>query len=120
MHPTEPTAFARIATVTVPGAADVLEVVGEIDMVCADLLHVAAVELAERTPPNGVMVVDLSQVTFFGSTGIEALLRAHALLQSRGAILRVVTTPRITTVLTTIGLHTVLELHDTRERTVTE
>ncbi|MDG4807556.1 STAS domain-containing protein [Micromonospora sp. WMMD1120] len=59
-----------------------VEVAGEIDMSNAHLL----VELLESPAVAAVplVTVDLSMVTFFGASGVDALVRMRALLSERG------------------------------------
>jgi anti-sigma B factor antagonist len=55
--------------------ATVLDVAGEVDLTTeTDLLDAIAGAFAQRPP---LLVVDLTDVTFFGSSGRHALTRAH-------------------------------------------
>jgi anti-sigma B factor antagonist len=66
----------------------VVRVTGEVDMASAPLLR-ERLEHAARTCPR--VIVDLSNVTFFGAAGLHCLERADELLARRGATLSVVT-----------------------------
>ncbi|MBP2325761.1 anti-anti-sigma factor [Kibdelosporangium banguiense] len=72
------------------GAAVVLRASGEIDMNTAPLLA-EELEQAISTNPE-LIVVDLSDVTFFGSAGIAALLNAREQHTETGGRLRLVAT----------------------------
>lgn len=62
-------------------------VTGELDIATAPQLRAA---VAERPPPGGLVVVDLSPVTFMDSTGLGVILRLHAALTAEGSRLAVV------------------------------
>ncbi|MFC6091837.1 STAS domain-containing protein [Saccharothrix lopnurensis] len=61
------------------------------------------------------VVVDLTDVRFFASIGIEALLLAHERTRAGGGVLKIVTPRLVRRTLTSVGLGEVLELHDTLE-----
>jgi anti-anti-sigma factor len=61
-------------TVSRDGDRATVELRGELDMSGTERLR-AALEQAEE-PPNGLLVLDLSQLDFIDSTGLEVLLRA--------------------------------------------
>ncbi|HWN34769.1 MAG TPA: STAS domain-containing protein [Pseudonocardia sp.] len=58
------------------GGAVVVTAAGEVDLVTGPKLRAALAELLERPAPTPV-VVDLTTVTFLGSTGIAVLVDAH-------------------------------------------
>ncbi|QFZ18267.1 STAS domain-containing protein [Saccharothrix syringae] len=64
---------------------------------------------------RGSVVVDLTDVRFFASIGIEVLLVAHERTRTGGGELRIVTPRLVRRTLTSVGLGDVLELHDTLE-----
>lgn len=64
---------------------------------------------------RGAVVVDLTDVRFFASIGIEVLLLAHERSHAGGGVLRIVTPRLVRRTLTSVGLGSVLELHDTLE-----
>jgi anti-sigma B factor antagonist len=88
----------------------VVEVVGEIDMACADPVRAAITEQLDRRPAG--LVLDFTRVDFFGSTGIrllvEAVVRAQrldvdlAVATDRRAVLRPL---EITLVSQTVDIH---------------
>lgn len=70
----------------------VLSVLGEIDLVTVPGLEAA---IAEHVAAAPCLVIDLSAVTFFGSLGLSALLRATTLAEDRGTLLLLVTGDRV-------------------------
>ncbi|GAB3066954.1 STAS domain-containing protein [Micromonospora schwarzwaldensis] len=58
-----------------------VSVVGEVDLSNAHLLAELLENVAARTP---MVAVDLSEVTFFGANGTDALVRAHQVLTGQG------------------------------------
>jgi anti-sigma B factor antagonist len=98
----------------------VVVVAGEIDMATAPMLGrelTAAVEAGE-----GAVVLDLTDVTFFDSSGLRTAVVAHRDLGEQGRRLAVVCDPaehvRRTFVLA--GLADVLDLHPSREAALAE
>ena len=65
-----------------------LEIVGELDVASAGLLD-AALLRAEATAA-GLVVIDLTKVTFIDSTGLRAVLRAHARSEQKENRLRII------------------------------
>jgi anti-sigma B factor antagonist len=57
------------------GEAVVLEVSGEVDILTAPRLQESVLRLLEDQPP--VLVIDLSAVSFFGSSGLAVLVEAR-------------------------------------------
>lgn len=72
--------------------APVLRCSGEIDMTSAAVLREAIGGLLDRRPP--ALVIDLTGVGFFGSTGISALVAAQERADRGGVLLVVVATTR--------------------------
>jgi anti-sigma B factor antagonist len=70
----------------------VLSVLGEIDLVTVPGLEAA---IAEHVAAAPCLVLDLSGVTFFGSLGVAALMRATTLAEERGTRLLVVVADRV-------------------------
>jgi anti-anti-sigma factor len=60
-----------------------LRVVGEVDLANADQLKAALDPEVER---GGEIVLDVAGLTFMGSAGVQALIRALIDLEGRGAI----------------------------------
>lgn len=68
--------------------AEVVRVTGEVDICTAPRLNSALSTACERVAPKGVVVVDLTGVTYFGSFGLSAVVIAHHRCQERrGAFL---------------------------------
>jgi anti-sigma B factor antagonist len=76
----------------VDGSTAVLRATGEIDMTTAPVLAEEFEQAIAGEP--AMVVIDLSDITFFGSAGIAALLDAREQCVSVGCTLRVVTTSR--------------------------
>jgi anti-sigma B factor antagonist len=70
------------------GQLPVVTVTGEIDITSAPTLRDELERLI--TPTSPTVVVDLTDTTFFDSTGIATLVRAHKLCHEAGGRLRVV------------------------------
>jgi anti-anti-sigma factor len=70
----------------------VLAVLGEIDLVTVPGLEAAIAEHVAAAPS---LVIDLSEVTFFGSIGLAAIMRAMTLADERGTRLMLVTGDRV-------------------------
>lgn len=86
-----------------PGAAGtvVMSVQGEVDALTAPRL---AVTLTEQLADATLLVVDLSQVNFFGAAGLGVLARAAARAAESAVTLRLVTGTRVRRVLSLVGL----------------
>jgi anti-sigma B factor antagonist len=70
----------------------VLTVLGEIDLVSAPELAAALEDYLDGTP---CVVVDLTDVTFFGSLGLATLVRLTALAEAAGVRLALVPGPLV-------------------------
>lgn len=70
----------------------VVTVLGEIDLVSAPELAVALEEYLDGTPS---VVVDLTDVTFFGSLGLATLVRLTELAEAAGVRLALVPGPLV-------------------------
>ncbi|MEU5695918.1 STAS domain-containing protein [Actinosynnema sp. NPDC020468] len=94
----------------------VLVVVGEIDMSNSDDLRTAAVDLLDSSTG---LVLDLSGVTFFASSGIAALarLREHR-ASTDGPPVHLVSGSSVRRSLEVTAMDKLLPLHDTREQAV--
>lgn len=89
----------------------VVAVEGEIDVDTADIV-LDALTLG-FTSGRPAVVADLSQVTFFGSTGISALITAHELADGHNTKFHVVAPHRVVRrPLQVTGVADVLALHD--------
>jgi anti-sigma B factor antagonist len=89
----------------------VVAVEGEIDVDTADVV-LDALKLAFESGGPAV-VADLSEVSFFGSTGISTLITAHELAEGHSTVLQVVAPHRaVKRPLQVTGVADVLSLHD--------
>ncbi|SDI09409.1 anti-anti-sigma factor [Actinokineospora alba] len=91
-----------------PGGVFVVRVVGEVDTATAATLVTGIDDALDRKP--AVLVVDLSEVAFFGSVGISALIEAD---RRTKCPMRVVVTPAIRRILGIVGFDALLDLYDT-------
>jgi anti-sigma B factor antagonist len=72
----------------------------------------------KEDPPNQI-IIDLSQVGYFGSAFITFLLRCHEILKSRGSDLSLAgVNPQIRELLRTTNLDTLWALYDTAAEAV--
>jgi anti-anti-sigma factor len=88
----------------------VLSVIGEIDTSTAPELQ-AGIEDA-LPADGGVLVVDLTGVTFMSSAGLSVLVQAHQLAGEDGAEVRIVTNSTTARVFELTGLDATLNLFD--------
>ncbi|GAA1274711.1 STAS domain-containing protein [Saccharothrix xinjiangensis] len=86
---------------------------GELDIATVDKLREPLLDAIGDG--RGGVVVDLTDVRFFASIGIEVLLVAHERTRAGGGALKVVTPRLVRRTLISVGLGEVLELHDTLE-----
>jgi anti-sigma B factor antagonist len=87
-----------------------LRVVGEIDLATAGLLRSGVMEQLEQRPP--VLVLDLSAVSFLGSSGLAVLVEVRTEAQRRDVLLQLITNSRaVLRALTATGL---IDLFDVR------
>ncbi|MDT7801352.1 MAG: hypothetical protein QOI78_4785 [Actinomycetota bacterium] len=98
------------ATLDWRGECAVLSVAGEIDLLSAPEFEEVVGSVLADAPE--VLVVDLREVTFFCSAGLQVLAAAHRKLAERA--LRVVSDSPVTSgPLTTTGLDTWIGVHST-------
>ncbi|MFD8569703.1 STAS domain-containing protein [Streptomyces sp. NPDC057694] len=104
--PGDPSHVLRLATV--PGEdGPVVALTGDLDYESAPRLLDALTRVA--VPDGGTLTLDLSDVRFFDSGGINALLRARVALQERGVGLAVRRlSPVVERIFRITGLDTVL------------
>ncbi|MFD4442972.1 STAS domain-containing protein [Nocardia sp. NPDC058519] len=102
---------AQVRVETLP-AASVVTVEGEVDMATAPLVQ-SGVDEALDTGAR-VLIVDLSQVKFFGSAGLSVLLTAAEKLPESG--LRVVASAAVRRPIEITGLDKLLTIFDTVEQ----
>jgi anti-sigma B factor antagonist len=90
---------------------------GEVDLVTAPELETELTQVIHRGARR--VVVDLTEATFFDSSGVHALVRAGGWLQSSGLQFGVVcANPRITRVLEITGVDQAFGIHATVEDAV--
>lgn len=95
------------------GETAVVHAVGEVDMSTAPRLRDAVLGACAAVAEPARVVVDLTAVDFFGSSGIGVLVQAQQWCQAQRTQLRVVATGRV--VLRTLhisGLDTVLDIRN--------
>jgi anti-sigma B factor antagonist len=83
---------------------------GEIDFTSSG--PVQSTLLSMILPGGGVVVADLSEVTFLDSSGLGVLVQAHRTATERDNRLLVVASPPVRKLLRLTGLDTVLETYD--------
>lgn len=111
-EPPDPAAARQIGlTLERHGEAWVLVVVGEVDTFTAPLLDHNLVEALAEGP--NLVVVDLSEVEFFGSAGLAVLLNAQ---KRFGTALQVVARRTVLRPIQLTGMDTVLSVHPARMR----
>ncbi|MEV7083649.1 STAS domain-containing protein [Streptomyces sp. NPDC093516] len=101
-------------TASAEGGIRVVSVAGEID-------HLTGEVLREALAPSGTadvrVVVDMRQVSFMDSAGINVFLTAHRSLTRAGGWLRLAAVgPTVIRTLQIVGLDTVLGIYETREQ----
>ncbi len=106
-----------VAATTTDGI-HVLTVAGEIDHHTGDALG-RALNLTGTPRPH--VVVDLRQVAFMDSSGINILIAAHHALTAAGGRLRLARpTDAVLRTLQLVGLDTVIDCHETLDQALTE
>ncbi|MFF9360327.1 STAS domain-containing protein [Streptomyces griseoluteus] len=111
----QPEQLSVVATTT--DGIHVLTVAGEIDHHTGDPLT-QALDLTGTSRPR--VVVDLHQVAFLDSTGINILLAAHRALTESGGWLRLARpTGVVLRTLQLVGLDTVIDCHETLDQALT-
>lgn len=97
-RPVDMTGLLSVVVQELHHAISVLHVIGEVDMATGPVLH-DHVDRALATRPQR-LIIDLSQVSFMGSTALSVLLRArhlaaqqHTTVQLRGTDRRAVAIP---------------------------
>jgi anti-sigma B factor antagonist len=110
---------ASVNTQTDDGSP-VVVVTGEIDMATAPMLGRELTSAIEAG--DGPVVLDLTEVTFFDSSGLRVAIVAHRDLGDRGRRLAVVCDPEghVRRTFALAGLADVLDLHPNREAALAE
>lgn len=86
------------------GTAVVVRAAGDIDMATAPLLAKELTHATHTITPPTLIIADLREVQFFGSSGIGTLILAHQQCQKRNITLRLVAGPSLTKRLDISGL----------------
>jgi anti-sigma B factor antagonist len=95
------------------GNTTVVHAVGEVDMSNATTLLTELLDACAEVREPGVLAVDLTGVVFFGSSGVNALLRTHQRCQIDGIALRVVATKgAVLRTLQICGVEAMLDIRD--------
>lgn len=76
-----------------PGKAVVLEVSGEVDLLTSDEFEAQLKSVL--SPPNQIVVLDLSDVKFLSSAGLSVLLASAESAKASDISFRLVTTERV-------------------------
>ncbi|MFF5026053.1 STAS domain-containing protein [Streptomyces collinus] len=109
-HTSTPPDRLTVAAHTIDGT-HVLTPTGEIDHHTGETLRHA---LDAITTPGSRVVIDLHQVTFMDSSGINILIAAHRALTDTGGRLRLARpTHPVQRTLTIVGIDTVIDCHTT-------
>jgi anti-sigma B factor antagonist len=110
---------ASVHTQTDDGSP-VVVATGEIDMATAPMLERELTSAIESG--DGAVVLDLSEVTFFDSSGLRVAIVAHRDLGERDRRLAVVCDPQgnVRRTFALAGLADVLDLHPSREAALAE
>jgi anti-anti-sigma factor len=101
-----------------PPGVTVVTLSGELDLGSAHELDAAITEgWGPPTPP--VLVLDLTDVSFMSSTGLQALAQAHIHAAAHDSELRVTSGPRIVRrAIELMGMHKILNLYPSRATAV--
>lgn len=95
------------------GSAVVVHAVGDVDMATAPILTQQLAHAAEVVTPPALIVADLREIQFFGSSGISVLIVAHQRCHNRGVVLRLVVGPVIMQRITIFGMQDLLTISAT-------
>lgn len=112
MHSVEhgATALLTVTPYAVPPDTTVIAVLGDVDLCTGPLLLDTL--LAHVRPLGPQLVIDLTDVSFFGSTGLTVLMTVRHEAEEAGVRLSVVADKRpVLLPIQITGLHRVLDLH---------
>ncbi|MFE5407034.1 STAS domain-containing protein [Streptomyces sp. NPDC056580] len=102
---------------SVTAGIHVLTAAGEIDHETGDILAQA---LDVSGAPRPCVVLDLEQVAFMDSTGINILIAAHSTLTEAGGWLRLAQPrPAVQRVLQLVGIDIIIDCHETLSQALT-
>ena len=104
------------------GGCVVIAFAGEIDLLTAPVAHTTVQQALQTSGGTTIVVLDLSEVTFLSSKGLQLLLDLADATSDRGMQLRVVpgTHHSVVRPLEITGIDTVLALFPTREQALTK
>ncbi|MFC6087661.1 STAS domain-containing protein [Saccharothrix lopnurensis] len=112
-EPVEPPPFDLDVRVGRAGDAHVVALSGELDVDSAPPVHAAVDDALRAGPP--LLVLDLSEVVFFGSPGLSLLLGAHERALGAGGAVAVVADRRpVLRPLEVTGVTAVLDIYASR------
>lgn len=95
------------------GTLQLVYAAGEVDMSTAQLFEQEVDAACEAAAVSGRVVVDLTDVTFFASTGLSVLVRANDFCRANGTTLTVVATePAVRHVFELTALDTLFPVTD--------
>ena len=126
--PGEPAAHGRFipsaepnlsVTVARHGAVQVLQVKGEVDATSAWRIDAAVMGLLPAQIVHGLVIVDLSDVTFFSAAGITALMTARKLCDGLADLRIVAASPPVMRLLEATALSGELTVYPTLDRALT-
>lgn len=103
----------------VRGDAVVVIVKGDVDSLSVDALnsHLAKARGNAVCHPSRLVIIDLSEVTYFGSAALNAVLSCHEEGAAEGTSVAIVADqPYVMQPIQITGLHRVLETHPTIEQ----
>lgn len=110
---------AVVTRVVRPGQV-VLEVSGEVDMLTTPQLRATVLEQLAG-PTTDLVVLDLDNVAFLGTSGLAVLIELREAAHAGGVELRLVCTARqVLRPLAIAGLEPLFDIHDTQEAALTE
>ncbi len=110
-----PTAEFGVATCGLGSGRFFVSVYGDVDLLTAPELETELSDTAQRADASHV-VVDLTETTFFDSSGVHAVVRAGERLHSRGLQLAIVCgSSVINSVLRITGVDQTFPVHETIE-----
>jgi len=103
-------------TTLYPGLV-IIEACGEVDTATSPMLHKELTAVAQSTPDT--LVVDLTNIDFFGSSGIKTLMQLHRQCIATGIRLRMVAPKPVHRSLELVGLGSTFILFDTLDKAIT-
>ncbi|WP_280359140.1 STAS domain-containing protein [Nocardia otitidiscaviarum] len=73
----------------------IVHVIGDVDLTTIETMRAGLAAALEATPSGGAVIVEFSQLGYFGSAGLHALADLHQRCRSRGCQLCLVRVPSI-------------------------